>query len=60
MAAEFEIRNTNNGKFFWRFKAHNGEIVACSEVYESKQACEIGVNSIMSSAVFAQVRDLTL
>jgi hypothetical protein len=58
--AEFEIRNTVNGKFYWRFKALDGEIVAVSEVYETKQCCESGINSIMSNAVFAQIKDLTL
>ncbi len=36
MAALFEIRNTVKGKFYWRFKAINGEIVAVSEVYDTK------------------------
>lgn len=59
MAAMFEIRNTVNGKFYWRFKAVNGEIVAVSEVYETKQGCLTGINSIMSSAIFAAIHDQT-
>ena len=56
----FEIRNTVNGKFYWRFKAVNGEIVAVSEVYETKQGCKNGIDCIMSSAIFAAIKDQTL
>jgi uncharacterized protein len=60
MVAIFEIRNTVNGKFYWRFKAGNGEVVAVSEVYETKQGCETGISSIMSSAIFATIKDQTI
>jgi uncharacterized protein len=60
MAAMFEIRNTVNGKFYWRFKAINGEVVAVSEIYETKQGCKNGIDCIMSNAVFADIRDQTL
>jgi uncharacterized protein len=60
MPAIFEIRNTINGKYYWRFKAINGEVVAISEVYETKDGCVTGINSIMSNAVFAAVRDQTI
>jgi uncharacterized protein len=60
MAAMFEIRNTVNGKFYWRFKAGNGEIVAVSEVYDSKQGCKNGIDCIMSNAVFATINDQTI
>jgi uncharacterized protein YegP (UPF0339 family) len=33
-----------NGKFYLRFKAMNGEIVAVSEVYETKQGCKNGID----------------
>ena len=59
MAAMFEIRNTVNGKFYWRFKAINGEIVAVSEVYDTKQGCLGGVDCIMSNAIFAEIKDQT-
>jgi uncharacterized protein YegP (UPF0339 family) len=58
--AEFEIRNTVDGRYYWRFRAINGEVVAVSEVYESKQICKAGIDSIMSNAVFAAIRDQTL
>jgi uncharacterized protein len=60
MPAVFEVRNTSNGKFYWRFKALNGEIVAVSEVYETKEGCKTGIESIMSNAVFAAIKDQTI
>jgi uncharacterized protein len=60
MPAVFEIRNTINGKYYWRFKAINGEVVATSEVYETKNGCVTGINCIMSNAVFAAIKDQTI
>ena len=60
MTSMFEIRNTVNGKFYWRFKAMNGEIVAVSEVYETKQGCKNGIDCIMSNASFAAINDQTI
>ncbi len=36
MAALFKLRNTTNCKFYWRFRAINGEIVAISESVRDK------------------------
>ncbi len=38
----------------------NGEIVAVSEVYESKQGCKNGIDCIMSNAIFSEIKDQTL
>ncbi len=58
--ARFEIRNSVNGKFYWRFRAVNGEVVASSGVYESKDGCRNGIDCIMSSTIFAVISDQTL
>ena len=57
MVAIFEVRNTANGKFYRRFKAGIGEVVTVSGVYETKQGCSTDINSIMSSPLFAAVKD---
>ena len=57
MVAIFEVRNNVNGKFYPRFKAGIGEVVAVSGVYETKQGCLTEINSIMSSAIFTAVKD---
>ena len=58
MVSEFEVKKTVAGKFYWRFKAGNGEIVASSESYESKQACLDGINSVKKEASTAAIHDM--
>ena len=36
MPAIFEIRTTINGKYYWRFKAINGEVVASAKFTKQK------------------------
>jgi uncharacterized protein YegP (UPF0339 family) len=38
----------------------NGEIVAVSEVYETKQDCKKGIDCILSNAIFAAINDQTI
>ncbi len=59
MAAEFEVMKNAGGKFYWRFKTGNGEIVAHSEAYETKQGCLNGINSVKKEAAAAKVNDMT-
>lgn len=47
------------GKFRFRLKAGNGEIIASSEAYESKAAAKNGVASVQKNATDAAVVDLT-
>lgn len=60
MPAEFEIRKNIAGKFYWRFKSGNGEIVAVSEAYETKQGCLNGINSIKRDAPNAAINDMAI
>ncbi|EPG73403.1 PF07411 domain protein [Leptospira fainei serovar Hurstbridge str. BUT 6] len=55
MAAKFEVYTDKGGKFRFRLKAGNGEIIAASEAYESKQACLHGIESVKTNAASAQV-----
>ena len=38
----------------------NGEVVAVSEVYETKQGCKNGIDGIMSTAIFAAINVQTI
>ena len=51
--------NRLSGKFRFRLKAGNGEIIASSEAYESKAAAKNGVASVQKNATDAAVVDLT-
>ncbi|MBW0275202.1 hypothetical protein ATM97_05420 [Nocardia sp. MH4] len=59
MSGKFEIFADASSKFRWRLKAGNGEIIASSQAYESKDAAKKGIASVQSNAASATVVDLT-
>lgn len=58
--AHYEIFLDENKKHRFRFRAPNGEIIASSEAYESKQACKDTLKVIKRYAPTAETQDLTL
>ncbi|MCA9197266.1 MAG: YegP family protein [Planctomycetales bacterium] len=51
----FEIfQSEKNGKYYFRLKAANGEIVLTSQAYADKASCEKGVASVQSNAANRQ------
>ena len=55
MAGKFEVYQDKSGKFRFRLKAGNGEIIAASEAYESKAGCLKGIDSVKKNAPKAKV-----
>lgn len=55
MAGKFEYYQDKAGKYRFRLKAGNGEIIAVGEAYESKQGCLNGIDSIKRNAPNAKV-----
>lgn len=55
MAGTFEVYTDKAGKFRFRLKAGNGEIVAASEAYESKQGALKGVDAVQRAADGAKI-----
>ena len=53
------IKNTNTGVKF-DLKAGNGQVIATSEVYNSKDACKNGIASVQKNAPVAAVEDQTV
>ena len=51
MAGKFEVYKDKAGKFRFRLKAANGQIIAVGEAYESKAAVMHGIESIRSNAI---------
>lgn len=45
-----EVIETKLGKFYFRVKAENGEILCHSEQYESKQGCVKGLEAMLQEA----------
>jgi uncharacterized protein YegP (UPF0339 family) len=59
VAGKFELKKTANGQFHFNLKAGNGEIIATSEMYESKASAQNGIDSLKRNAADAEVVDLT-
>jgi len=58
--SKFEIFVGSDDKFYFHLKAENGEIIAASQGYTSKQSAEYGIDAIKRIAGQAAVLDLTL
>jgi uncharacterized protein YegP (UPF0339 family) len=56
---KFEIYRDAGGKFRFRLRAANNQIIAASEAYETKTGCNNGIQSVMKNAPKATVRDLS-
>ena len=56
---KFVVKKTKTG-FKFNLKAGNGEIIATSEVYNTKGACLNGVKSVINNAPKANFEDQTL
>ncbi len=51
----FEWYKDAKGKFRFRLKAANGEIIAVSEAYSSKEGCANGIESVKKNAAIAKI-----
>lgn len=59
MAGKFELYKDSGGKFRFRLKAGNGQVIAAGEAYESKSAALNGIESVKKTAGSATVDDQT-
>ena len=59
MAGKFELYKDKAGKFRFRLKASNGQIIAVGEAYESRASARNGINSVKRHAPDAPVVDET-
>jgi uncharacterized protein YegP (UPF0339 family) len=55
MAAKFETYVDKAGKYRFRLKAANGEVIASGEAYDSKASCLNGIESIKKNAPGAEI-----
>ena len=56
---KFVVKESTKG-FVFNLKAGNGEVIATSEVYNTKDACKNGIESVKKNAVAAEVEDQTV
>ena len=52
---KFEMYQDKAGEYRFRLKARNGEIIATSEGYTTKAACENGIESVKKNAPEAEI-----
>jgi uncharacterized protein YegP (UPF0339 family) len=57
--AKFELFMDSAGKYRFRLRATNNQIIAASEAYESKDAALNGIKSVRENAPDAMLEDLT-
>ena len=55
---KFEVFTDKGGEFRFRLKAPNGEVIAVSESYTTKDACFNGIESVKRNAPVAHVVEL--
>jgi uncharacterized protein YegP (UPF0339 family) len=53
--AKFELYKDKAGKYRFRLLADNGETIAVSEAYSSKDSAKKGIDAVKSNAVKASV-----
>ncbi|MEV8376761.1 YegP family protein [Kribbella sp. NPDC056861] len=59
MAGKFELYEDKSGGFRFRLKAGNGEVIAVSESYKTKDSALNGIESVKKNAGDAKVDDQT-
>ncbi|GLZ45785.1 UPF0339 protein [Actinomycetospora sp. NBRC 106375] len=59
MAGKFEVYEDKAGKFRFRLKASNGQIVASGEAYETRAAAKKGCESVQKAAQGAPIEETT-
>ena len=57
MAAKFQLYKDKKGEFRFRLVAPNGETIATSEGYKSKDGAKNGIESVKKNATSATVED---
>lgn len=55
---KFEVWVDKAGKYRFRLKAPNGEVIATSEAYNSKTSCMNGVQSVIKNAPNAKIVEI--
>jgi uncharacterized protein YegP (UPF0339 family) len=55
MAGKFEVYEDRGGKYRFRLKASNGQVVAVGEAYETKAAALKGCEAVQRAAAGAEI-----
>ena len=55
MAGKFEVYADNSGKYRFRLKASNGQVIASGQGYKTKESCLKGIESVKKNAADATI-----
>ncbi len=55
---KFEVFTDKIGKYRFRLKAPNGEVIATGQAYSSKAACMHGIESVKKNAPVADIIEI--
>src|ERR1700754_1941825 len=58
--ARFERKKSSNSKHYFVLKAANGQVIGTSEMYETEQGMERGIDSVRKNAPHATLEDQTV
>ena len=50
MAGKFELKKSDSGKFMFNLKAGNGKVILTSQMYRTKAAALVGIESVKQHA----------
>ncbi|MDA7950922.1 MAG: YegP family protein [Pirellulaceae bacterium] len=56
---KFELKKSKNDQFYFNLTAKNGQVIATSEMYTTKDAAENGIRSVTENAPKAETEDQT-
>jgi uncharacterized protein YegP (UPF0339 family) len=59
MAGKFVLKKRSDGQFMFNLKAGNGEVIATSEAYKTKEGALNGIQSVKDNASGATTDDQT-
>ncbi len=55
MSGKFELYTDKSGKYRFRLKASNGQVIASGQAYASKESCKKGIESLKKNAPDAEI-----
>lgn len=55
---KFEVYNDKSGEYRFRLRARNGQIIAVSQAYKSREGCMKGIESVKMNAPVARIVEI--
>ncbi|KAB8311280.1 MULTISPECIES: YegP family protein [Rahnella] len=57
--AQYEVKPSKDGQFYFVLKAKNHQVIGVSEMYTTESAAKKGILSVVKNGPTADIRDLT-